>query len=201
MAGKPGLRVYLDVETTGLEAGPHRIVEVGAVVYENAVEMASFSSLANPGEGYLRDADPEAMRVSGITPEEVRGAPPDTEVAPKLRAFLEAHPGPLHAFGVGFDRKFLCLDPWKIGWPLWGECIQQMATEIMGRGGVLDRRGGGWRWASLAAAMGYFGVRVQTLHRGLPDARGCARVHQEILEDRKTEHVEDEATNMLDGGM
>ncbi len=195
------MRVYVDVETTGLVAGIHRAVEVGAVAFHGGVEVGSFETLANPGDVYLASAQEEAMNIHGISLEEIRRGPSEVQAAAQFRRFVEDHEGPLHAFGLGFDRQFLCLEPWKVGWPAWEECVQQAATEVMGAAGVLKKHGSGWRWARLEAAMKFFDVPPSTRHRALPDARACALVHQEILNRRHDMELADESRNLIDGGM
>ena len=64
--------VVLDTETTGLyPAMGHRVVELGAVRFENGQEVAQMNTLLNPG----RKMDPGASRVNGITDSDLSGTP------------------------------------------------------------------------------------------------------------------------------
>lgn len=190
--------MYVDVETTGLDPRIHAIVEVGAsVTTKGGLELASFSSLVNPGAPALAGADPEAFEVNGIKMEELHEAPPPEAVAFKFLAFLEAHQATRHAFNTKFERGFLGNAPWLV--PLdWDECVQKAAREIMVRARAY--RSDGWG-PSLKRAAEFFDVKIPLAHRALPDARTAARIHWEILEQRSLDHIEDEAIQIMGEGM
>jgi DNA polymerase-3 subunit alpha (Gram-positive type) len=57
--------VVIDVETTGLEAGFNRIIEIGAVRIVNGVTCKEFSTLVNPN----CPIPEEIVELTGITPE------------------------------------------------------------------------------------------------------------------------------------
>jgi len=199
--GDAGWRAVLDTETTGLDATQAHIVEVGAVVLGHDLkEVASFSTLANPGPEALDRADPEAMRIHGIPMEEILAAPPAADAAKELRRFLDAYPGTLHAFPVSFDMNFLKRPPWNIR-DDWGKCVQWGATEFMNKAGALERFSDGKpRWARLSAAAKFFGVAQEGAHRALTDARTAALVMAEILTRLREEDILDEVRLMWGEG-
>lgn len=189
----------LDVETTGLIAGKHRIVEVGAAVYDSQFnECASFSSLVNPGLEAVRNAEPKALEVHGIPPEEILAAEFEVSVAERLRRFFVRYRGTLHSWPVEFDRSFLALPPWSLERG-WGECIKQAAFELISASGdlsqfKLDHSGR----VRLKDAARYFGVTQEGAHRGLSDSRTAGKIFIEILRRRVEEASQDEARAFLE---
>ena len=86
----------LDVETTGLSPTyGHRVCEIACLRVRAGVELNHFESLIDP----QRLISPGALRVNGITPAMLRGAPTFGAVLDHL--LLVAHNAPLHRRSVG----------------------------------------------------------------------------------------------------
>jgi DNA polymerase-3 subunit epsilon len=95
-----GVFTAFDIETTGLDPQKDRIVEIGAVKFDNRGIIARLSTLINPGI----PMPPEAGRVNNITDEMLAGQPSLDEVLPDFLRFirntvLTAHNAP---FDCGF---------------------------------------------------------------------------------------------------
>ena len=73
--------VAFDLMATG---SGEDIIEIGAVRYENGVEVAEFSAFVRPG----RDVSPEELEGSGIIPPQLFSAPELAEVIPAFDGFL-----------------------------------------------------------------------------------------------------------------
>lgn len=97
--------VVIDTETTGLlpEMG-HRVVEIGAVRYENGAEVAQFNSLLYPE----RKMDADASRVNGIADADLAGQPVFADIAPDLLALLNG--ALLVAHNAAFDAGFIGME-------------------------------------------------------------------------------------------
>ncbi|MGI6712747.1 MAG: helicase C-terminal domain-containing protein [Bacillota bacterium] len=93
--------VVIDVETTGLEAGFNRIIEIGAVRIVNGVTCKEFSTLVNPN----CPIPEEIVELTGITPEMLFDQPLIHEIIPELESFLVG--AVLVAHNAGFDKSFL----------------------------------------------------------------------------------------------
>jgi DNA polymerase-3 subunit epsilon len=204
LAGGENVFAVLDIESTGLVANRHHVIEVAAVILgRNLEETASFSSLANPGEEAILAADPGALRANNITPAMIREAPPSADVAKELEAFLDVHWGTtLHSYGRAFDSGFMLPAPWNVVRQRWGECIMLAATDAMNDVGAAERGPNSRpRWVSLAKAVEFFGVHNENAHRALPDARAAAFVYREILRKRRESEVNDEVRGIMESGL
>lgn len=183
------IRITIDVETSGFDSKTCGIIEVGAVCFENGVEVAQFSELVNPGEGLLSGAKvDDALTYSGITRAQIAAARSTDAVRADLFAWLGVmRPTEgLHAFNVQFEARFLEKGPWLFREGTWGECIMLAAGDVMAAADKLPLfKNGKPKWPKLAEAAEYFGVMQKGEHRALNDARTAALVYEEILKRRK----------------
>jgi DNA polymerase-3 subunit epsilon len=96
-------QIVLDTETTGLEAAAgHRVIEVGAVEFENRRPTGrSFHRYVNPE----RAVDPGALEVHGIDNEFLADQPVFADIADELFEFLAGAELIIH--NADFDIGFL----------------------------------------------------------------------------------------------
>lgn len=181
------VRVYVDLETTGIDPEKHAIIEVGAAVFEGGLEVAAFEELVNPGEAALEAASRRAMDVNKIDLVQVRAARPTVVVAEALRDFLKRHPGVLYAFPVEFESSFLRKPPWNL--TSWGDCVMKAVREMMIAENALALGFDGKpRRPKLGEAAAFFGVTgCGPAHRSLSDARKTGRIHHEFLLRQESE--------------
>lgn len=98
--------IAIDFETTGLSAYSDKIIEVGAVIFENGTIVNKYESLINP-EMLIPLA---AQRVNHISNEMVKDAPNEPTVIKELVEFIgDAISGDtfLCAHNANFDSSFL----------------------------------------------------------------------------------------------
>ncbi len=93
--------VAFDTETTGVNPGTDRIVEIGAVKYRDGEIVGEKSWLINPG----REIPWWAKRVHGISTEMVRDAPLFHEVFAEFESFVQG--SVLVAHNAPFDIAFI----------------------------------------------------------------------------------------------
>lgn len=93
--------VSIDLETTGLNPGTDRIIEIGAVKFQGEEVLEEFQTLIDPG----CQISSFITQLTGITNEDVSGEPSLREVLPDLRRFIGG--APLLAHNVQFDIAFL----------------------------------------------------------------------------------------------
>lgn len=98
--------IALDLETTGLDPGDDRVVEIGAIAF-GGEELERFESLVKPG----RPMGAGATRVNGIRDADLADAPSAVVVLPEFLAFLDRHPtAPMIAHNAAFDAGFLGME-------------------------------------------------------------------------------------------
>ena len=93
--------VVLDTETTGLSSTGDRIIELGAVRFQNGAPVARFQSLVDP----CMPIPYGATMVNGITDEMVAGAPQISQILPSFEEFCGG--AVILGHNLGFDLSFL----------------------------------------------------------------------------------------------
>lgn len=161
--------VVLDVESTGLAPGRHRVIEVGAVIVKGGEPGERFQRLINPG----RKIPQFITRFTGISEAMVRKAPPAGDVLRQLRAF--AGDRPLVGHNVGFDLGFLNYEADQTGLPALFP-MEGIDTIALARHYLT-----GMRRASLDRVATALHLPIHTRHRALPDALLTAQVFALLL--------------------
>jgi DNA polymerase III epsilon subunit-like protein len=148
----------LDFETNGLTS-PERAIEVGVAVFRAGREVASFSSLVDPGT----PLSPFVVRLTGISPADLRRAPAFADLWPRLEAVLAGRV--LAAHNLPFDGRILSLEAERLPAPLppllGRVCTLRLARRLLPRGEAKN----------LDALACRFGLHFQARHRALDDAR------------------------------
>lgn len=160
------MRVWVDTETSGLEPSRDLVLEIAAI----AEDGRTFQSLANPGDEALEFIkDCFALKVNGLKIEELRAAPPTSDVAASFKAWLSTlGPVELWAYNSGFDMGFLEREPWAIGRMYWDGCVMRLAAN-------------GKKWQRLSEVAARMGLEWDgAAHRALADAKMAMRVHLEL---------------------
>src|SRR6478752_8216396 len=91
---------FVDLETTGLGPGKHRIAEIGVVTLDADGSLEQWSTLVNPG-GFAAGRYP----LEGVSDADLAAAPRFTEIAPALEKRLAGRL--LVAHNARFDYAFL----------------------------------------------------------------------------------------------
>jgi DNA polymerase-3 subunit epsilon len=166
----------LDFETTGLDSGAERVVEIGAIRFgldgDGPTEEASLACLVDPG----RPIPPRAISIHGITDADVAGAPGFGEVAPSLLALAAG--AVIVAHNVGFDLSFLDAELSRLG--LTRPPSETADTLALCRRAFPGRPS--YRLGSIASSLG---IDAGSAHRALDDARTCMRLYAACAERLK----------------
>jgi DNA polymerase III epsilon subunit-like protein len=157
--------VFLDTETTGL--GPSaEIVDIAVVAASGDV---LFDALVRPS----RRIPFEATQIHGIRDEDVAWAQTWQEVLAVLRPILSGRT--IVVYNVGFDRTIVRQCCERIGM-VFPQATWHCAMKAYAAYRQEQARGrSGYRWHSLPAAAGAFGLPAGG-HRALADAEVCRRV-------------------------
>lgn len=161
--------VALDVETTGLKPLHQRIVEVAAIRYQDGVEVGRFETLLNPGKRI-----PQYISgLTGITDAHVVDAPPFSEIAEEMVAFLG--PSLIVGHNVGFDISFINAELKRLGQP-------SLVNERIDTLGLATRLLPKIRKPSLDNVALAVGLNPRNVHRAGGDARLTAQVALRLAE-------------------
>ncbi|MDR1065393.1 MAG: PolC-type DNA polymerase III, partial [Oscillospiraceae bacterium] len=113
--------VVFDLETTGLDSYADKITEIAAVTIRGGEIISEFHTYANPGIHIPR----EITELTGITDEDVLGAPDQVEA---VRAFLDyAGARPLAAHNASFDLGFVYEVCFTNGIPFDSACLDTLS--------------------------------------------------------------------------
>jgi DNA polymerase-3 subunit epsilon len=166
--------VYLDTETTGM--GPTaEIIEIAVVDHDGSL---LFQSLVKP-KGQI---EPDAMRVHGITPAKLEGAPNWKEVWPQVEAVLAGRQ--VGVYNSEFDLRMMKQSHQKY-WLSWQFpesnffCIMKLYARFYGE---WDARRGSYRWQSLDLAGQQCRIPLLNSHRAAEDARLARALLRHIAE-------------------
>jgi DNA polymerase III epsilon subunit family exonuclease len=159
----------VDVETTGMRAEGHRVIEVGVVVVQGARREMVFDQLVNP-----RRPVPRAITgVTRITDADVRDAPTFDQIADDLLAVLAGRVFVAH--NARFDWSFLAAELRRTrGTLLAGP---QLCTARLARRLVPEAESCGLDWLS-----NWFGLENPARHRAGGDAWATADLLLRLLD-------------------
>ncbi len=106
-----GEYVAFDLETTGLSSQHDRIIEIGAVLMKNGVELDRYQTFVDP----KRTLDRKIVELTGITQDMLTGAPAIEQVLPEFLAFVGGRV--LVAHNSDFDTGFIRAECQRQGIP------------------------------------------------------------------------------------
>jgi DNA polymerase III subunit epsilon len=160
--------VVFDFETTGLSHKASRIIEIGAIRYENRRETKVLSQLVNP-ESTISE---EITKITGLTQADVAGAPTIYEALPGFIDMLQGSLGVAH--NAEFDYGMMVYESSRLGITCQFSviCTLKMARQLI----QTERRD----LDSLAALYGY---EFESRHRSIGDIRMTANVLWKMLDD------------------
>ena len=151
--------ISIDLETTGLSQEKDKIIEIGAVKYnQSGIKLAEFETYANPGINISTFVE----KLTGISNKDVNEAPLFTEISESLETFLSD--SVIIGHNVGFDKGFLnkngldlenvFIDTWRLAQILLPD-LQDLSL-----GGICN----------------YIGIEQQNAHRAKYDAQHTMEV-------------------------
>ncbi|MGN0607626.1 MAG: exonuclease domain-containing protein [Oscillospiraceae bacterium] len=164
--------IAFDVETTGLSAYSERIIEVGAVLFENGKPVKEYGTLVNPN----RSIPPSATAVNHITNDMVRKAPAESKVYAELVDFLGdalEEQTILCAHNAKFDMDFLSETLMRLGY---NAKISYIDTLSASRNMVPGLEN--YKQPTVAS---HFGIINEQAHRAASDAKVCGMILSKLL--------------------
>ena len=165
--------VALDFETSGTDPKTDRIIQVGAVKVDEGQVMERFSTFVAS-----RHSIPvRVKRMTGITEEDLEGAPGTAEVLQGLLAFTGEYPIVSH--NASFEQGFLEAEASRAGIRL--PVLTYLDTVEFSRVAFPDTHV--HRLDSLAVALG---IPLPRHHDALQDAETCAALYLKLHENARS---------------
>ena len=182
--------VVLDFESTGLNTGKARIIEIGAVKLADGVVTDTFEQLVDPGE----PLGAKITEITGITDAMLQGQPKAEEALPRLLEFIGDLP--IAAHNAGFDSGLLRAELKRLGLSL--------HTPVMDTLSYARKLYPGLKSFRLAALCKHLGVSLKNAHRAVHDAAATAKCLNRMFEETRERYpqtvTEKELNSALTGG-
>ena len=176
--------IVFDTETTGLDASVDRVIEIGGVeMVDRFPTGRTFHVFVNPGD---RRVHPDAVRIHGITDEQLRDKPRFEAVVDDFLDFV-GEDGRLVAHNASFDMGFINAELARVGRPAF-ENARVLDTLS------LARRKHPMANNTLDALCKRYGVdnSAREKHGALLDSELLAEVYIELIGGRQTALVLDQ---------
>lgn len=173
--------IFVDVETTGLEAGKHKIIEIGAILVgpQNLEILEEFNEKILWDDRVMLSASPEALKINGYDRDLwIRDAKFEEDVLTGLNKFTGG--ALMVGWNIGFDRAFLEAAYRRYGkwFPFDYHAIDVMSLTWWEIGYALDS-------LSLSKVCKYLGIEPEPeVHRALNGARKCYEVFSYLVRRR-----------------
>ena len=179
----------IDVETTGLRASRHRIVQIAVVtVLGDGTVLDRWSTLVNPPFGWVGR---RARRVHGLRPVDLRQAPRFAAVAGELVHRLDG--AVLCAHNAGFDWAFVRRSLRRCGYD--APKVTRLCTMRLSRS--LDP--GRLRPHGLGDLCARYGIVLERAHNALSDAEAAAALLPHLFREAGAATLDDVAAVLRPG--
>jgi CRISPR-associated protein Cas2 len=166
----PDTYVVVDVETTGLSATEHEIIEIGAIKVIDRQVTTEFHALIK----IKGKVPPFIESLTGISDNILQSQGRElTEVMPEFLVFTGDLP--LLSHNVDFDRAFLRMACQRCMLPLFSnQCVN---TLLLARN-LLDEV----KNHKLSTLLAYFGIEAESAHRGINDCLNTKHLYEKLIE-------------------
>lgn len=166
---------FVDLETTGVQPGVHRVIDVAVIGATGGQLDFEWQTLVHPGARITGGI----TALTGITDEMIADAPPFERVARELRERLAGRVFVAH--NVRFDYGFIRREFARMGseWRAPNLCTVRLSRALYPE---MPRH-------NLDAVMEKHGITVQQRHRAMPDAQVLWQFWQKLRTDWSREQL------------
>lgn len=165
--------IAFDTETTGLNPSKDRIIELGAVLFENGKPVKRFQTLINAGV----EIPARVTAVNNITNDMLESAPTEATVYSEFIDFLEDvlnQKTIICAHNARFDMGFLSETLMRLGYDANINYIDTLSFSKNKISGLYN-----YKQDTVA---GYFNIKNEQAHRAASDAETCGKILWNLLE-------------------
>ena len=167
--------IAFDTETTGLNPSRDRIIELGAVLFENGKCVKRFQSLVNPGVFIPA----RVTAVNNITNSMIKNAPTEEIVYSELAEFLKDAYNEqtiICAHNARFDMSFLSETLMRLGYNANINYIDTLTFAKQKIKGLYN-----YKQDNVAH---YFDIVNEQAHRAASDAETCGKILWNLIEEK-----------------
>lgn len=167
--------IAFDTETTGLNPSRDRIIELGAVLFENGKCVKRFQSLVNPGVFIPA----RVTAVNNITNSMIKNAPTEEIVYSELAEFLKDAYNEqtiICAHNARFDMSFLSETLMRLGYNANINYIDTLTFAKQKIKGLYN-----YKQDTVAH---YFDIVNEQAHRAASDAERCGKILWNLIEEK-----------------
>lgn len=166
----PDTYIVVDVETTGLSATKHEIIEIGAIMISKGQIEAKFHSLLK----VKANIPPVIAALTGLSDEILeREGKELADVMPEFLAF--AGDLPVVSHNANFDYNFLRSACEQCSLPLFSnQCVDTLALARRFVNNVENYK--------LATLLDYFGIEAKSMHRSADDCLTTKQLYDKLIE-------------------
>lgn len=165
--------IAFDVETTGLSPYNDRIIEIGAVVFENGIPVRRYGTLVNA----MVNIPPTASAINHITNQMIQNAPTEKEVYADLINFLGdalQEKTAICVHNAKFDMDFLSETLMRLGYNAKINYVDTLSLSRKLVKGLVN-----YKQDTVAI---HFGLHNTNAHRAETDAEICGSIFSKLLE-------------------
>jgi len=180
---------FIDTETTGLNPEKHEIIELGCVLVRQIPQAGKGPKLEVIDEfeykirpEHLDVAEPDALRINGYTPEKWKDAKPLLEVMEDFAQRTRGAAFVAHnmAFDLGFvDKAFQRAGVRNLMHYVKIDTISFAYSKLFHEPKVEK--------FSLAALCEFYGIKNETAHTALSDAKATFEVFKKMTEEKSAQ--------------
>ena len=163
--------VVFDLETTGLSANKHKIIEIGAVKVKDGEVIDRFSTFVNPEVPIPF----KIIKLTTITDDQVKDAPLIEDILPKFMEFCEGCV--LVAHNAAFDTGFIKENCKRLGIP-----YNYTSVDTVGMSRVMFPNS---KKHTLDAMCKVLGVILDNHHRAVDDAEATSGIFIKLVKKLK----------------
>ena len=158
----------VDIETTGGKPSQNRMIEIGVVIFDGDRILNEFSSLVNP----FRPIDDFVSKLTGITDDMVKDAPPFADIVEVLQKVFEG--SVLVGHNVAFDYSIIKKEFKRLGLPF---KMDQICTLQLSK--IVAPKLKSHKLVDVCHALN---IQFVQSHRALSDAVATTLLLQKLLE-------------------
>lgn len=163
--------IAVDIETTGLSPVKDKIIEIGAVKYENGNAIASFSSLVH---AQIISVPERIIELTGITDEMLQDAPTEQEAMAQFLEFA-TEDFPLLGHNIRFDYSFLKVASLRMGLSFERDGMDTLHLSRVCCSEMPSK--------TLSALCEKYDIRNEHAHRAYEDAIATATLYEKLKQD------------------